>query len=90
MGTLAKRRMIISKIDNHKERGDPAGDAELNEMILDEAFGGGTAETEDNHILEIAQKTGKHPTTGKINIARAHSFDNLWRHGIHDVTNQRH
>ena len=79
---------LILQIDNHKERGDPAGDAELNEMILDEAFGGGTTKAEDNHILEIAQKTGKHPTTGKINIARAHSFDNFWRHGVHDITNQ--
>lgn len=67
-----------SKIDNHKERGDPAGDAELNEMILDEAFGGGATEAEDNHILEIAQKASKYPTASKINIASAHSFNDFW------------
>ena len=79
---IIKQLRINLQIDNHKERGDPAGDAELNEMILDEAFGGGTAETEDNHILEIAQKASKYPTAGKIDIACAHSFDNFWRHSI--------
>lgn len=76
------------QINNHKERGDPAGDAELNKMVFDETLCGGAAEAEDNHILEIAQKACKYPTTGKINIARAHSFDNFWRHGVHDITNQ--
>lgn len=45
--------MRLLQIDNHEERGDPAKDAELDEVILNEALRGGTAETEDNHILEI-------------------------------------
>ena len=79
----------LLQIDNHKERGDPASDTELNEVILDEAFRGGAAEAENDHILKIAQKAGKYPTAGKINIAGAHSLNNFWRHGVHDVTNQR-
>ena len=31
------------QIDNHKERGNPNEDAELDEVILDEALGGGNA-----------------------------------------------
>ena len=78
----------ILQIDNHKERGDPAGDTELDEMVFDETLCGGATQAEDNHILKIAQKTCKYPTASKINIARAHSFDNFWRHGVHDVANQ--
>ena len=43
------------KIDNHKERGYPAEDAELDEMVFHEAFRGGTAEAIDDHVLQIAQ-----------------------------------
>ena len=80
--------MRLLQIDNHEERGDPAEDAELDEVILDEAFSGGTAEAENNHVLEIAQKTCKNPTTGEIDITCTHSLDDLWRHGVHDVANQ--
>ena len=45
------------KIDNHKERGYPAEEAELNEMVFHETFRGGTAEAIDNHVLQIAQST---------------------------------
>ena len=45
----------MHQIDNHKERGNPAKDTELDEMILDETLCRGTAEAEDNHVLEIAQ-----------------------------------
>lgn len=78
----------MHQIDNHKEGGNPAEDAELDEMIFDETLGGRTAEAEDDHILEIPKKTGQYPTAGKIDIAGAHSLDDLWRHGVHDVTNQ--
>ena len=78
----------MHQIDNHKERSDPAEDTELNEMILDETFCGGATEAEDNHVLEIAQKTGQHPTAGEIDITGAHALDDLWRHGVHDVAYQ--
>ena len=78
----------LSQIDNHKERGDPAEDAELDEMILDKTLRGGAAEAEDNHVLEITQKTSQHPAAGKIDITGAHALDDLWRHGIHDVAYQ--
>ena len=42
------------QIYNHKERGDPTGDAELDEVVFDEALRGGAAEAEDDHVLEIA------------------------------------
>jgi len=45
----------MHQIDNHKERGNPAEDAELDEMIFHETLCGRTAEAEDNHVLEIAQ-----------------------------------
>ena len=45
----------MHQIDNHKERGNPAKDTELDEMIFHETFCGGTTEAEDNHVLEIAQ-----------------------------------
>ena len=45
----------MHQIDNHKERGNPAEDAELDEMIFHETLCRGTAEAEDNHVLEIAQ-----------------------------------
>ena len=47
--------MSMHQIDNHKEGGNPAKDAELDEMILDEALCGRAAEAEDDHVLEIAQ-----------------------------------
>ena len=78
----------MHQIDNHKERGNPAENAELDEMILDETLCGGTTETEDDHILEIPQKTSEYPTTGEIDITGAHALDDLWRHGVHDVANQ--
>ena len=78
----------ILQIDNHKERGDPAGDAELNEMILNETLCGGAAEAEDNHVLEIAQEAGKYPSAGEVDITGAHALDHLGRHGVHDVANQ--
>ncbi len=57
-------------------------------MILDEALCGGAAEAEDNHVLEIAQQACENPAAGEVDITGAHSFDNLWRHGVHDVANQ--
>lgn len=45
----------MHQIDNHKERGYPAEDAELDEMVFHKAFRGGTTKTIDNHILQIAQ-----------------------------------
>ena len=78
----------MHQIDNHKERGNPAKDTELDEMILDETLCRGTAEAEDDHILEIPKKTGQYPTAGEIDIAGAHTLDHLWRHGVHDVANQ--
>ena len=66
------------KIDNHKERGYPAEEAELNEMVFHEAFRGGTAEAIDNHVLEITQKTSQHPAAGEIDITGAHALDDLW------------
>ena len=78
---------IPLEVDNHKERGNPAEDAELNEVILNEALCGGTAEAKDNHVLKITQKTCKYPTTGEIDITGAHALDYLWRHGVHDVAN---
>ena len=76
------------QINNHKERGDLAGDAELDEVVLDEAFGGGAAEAEDDHVLEIAQEAGKYPSAGEVDITGAHALDHLGRHGVHDVANQ--
>ena len=70
--------MSMQQIDNHKERSNPAEDAELDEMILDETFCGGATEAEDNHVLEITQKTSQYPTAGKIDITGAHSLDDLW------------
>ena len=78
----------MHQIDNHKERGNPAEDAELDEMILDETLGGRTAEAEDNHVLEIPQKASQNPTAGEIDIVGPHALDDLWRHGVHDVANQ--
>lgn len=76
------------QINNHKERGDPAGDAELDEVVFDEAFCGGAAEAEDDHVLEIAEETCENPTTGEVDITGAHALDHLGRHGIHDIANQ--
>ena len=80
--------MSMHQIDNHKEGGNPAKDAELDEMILDETFCRRTTEAEDDHILEIPKKASQNPTAGEIDIAGAHSLDDLWRHGVHDVANQ--
>lgn len=44
----------MHQIDNYKERCNPAEEAELDEMVFHEALRGGTAETIDNHVLEIA------------------------------------
>ena len=57
-------------------------------MVLDEAFCGGAAEAEDDHVLQVAQQAGKHPSARKVDIAGAHALDHLGRHGIHDVANQ--
>ena len=78
----------MHQIDNHKERSNPAEDAELDEMILDETLCGGSTEAEDDHVLEIAQKTGQYPTAGEIDITGTHTLDDLWRHCVHDVANQ--
>ena len=78
----------MHQIDNHKERGNPAEDAELDEMIFHETLCRGTAEAEDDHILEIPKKTSQNPTAGEIDIAGPHALDDLWRHGVHDVANQ--
>ena len=56
-------------------------------MVLDEGFRGGTAEAKDNHVLEIAEEACENPTAGEVDITGAHSLDNLWRHGVHDVAN---
>ena len=42
------------QIDNYEERGEPAENTELDEMILNEWLRGTTAQTIDNHILKIA------------------------------------
>ena len=68
----------MHQIDNHKERCNPAENAELDEVIFHETFCRGTTEAEDDHILEIPQKTGQYPTAGEIDIAGAHSLDDLW------------
>ena len=81
-------RLFNLQIDNHKERGDPACDAELNEVVLDEALCGRAAEAEDDHVLEIAQEAGKYPSAGEVDITGAHALDHLGRHGVHDVANQ--
>ena len=78
----------MHQIDNHKERGNPAKDTELDEMIFHETFCRRTTEAEDDHILEIPKKTSQNPTAGEIDIAGAHALDDLWRHGVHDVANQ--
>ena len=41
-----------------------------------------TAETEDNHVLEIAQKAGK------IDIPGTHALDNFSLHSVHNVAKQ--
>ena len=68
----------MHQIDNHKERSNPAEDAELDEVIFHETFCGGAAEAEDDHVLEVTQKTSQYPTAGKIDIAGAHALDDLW------------
>ena len=45
----------MHQINNHKEGGNPTENAELDEMIFHETLCRGTAEAEDNHVLEIAQ-----------------------------------
>ena len=57
---------LLLQIDNHKEWGNPAEDAELDEMILDETFCRGAAEAENDHILEVTQKAGLYPTTKEV------------------------
>ena len=47
----------MHQIDNHKEGGNPAEDAELDEMVFHKAFRGGTAEAKDDHVLQITQQT---------------------------------
>ena len=76
------------QIYNDKERGDPAQDAELDEVVFDEGLGRGAAEAEDNHVLQIAEHACQHPTARQIDIAGAHSLDDFWRHGVHDVTDE--
>ena len=76
------------QINNHEERGDPAGDAELDEVVLDEALCRGAAEAEDDHVLEIAQDADKYQSAGEVDITGAHALDHLGRHGVHDVVNQ--
>ena len=78
----------MHQIDNHKERGNPAKDTELDEMIFHETFCGRAAEAENDHILKITQKTSQNPTAGEIDIAGPHALDDLWRHSVHDVANQ--
>ena len=56
----------MHQIDNHKEGGNPAEDAELDEMIFHETFCGRAAEAEDNHVLEIPQKASLYPTTKEV------------------------
>ena len=57
-------------------------------MVFDAAFCGGAAEAEDDHVLEIAQETGKYPAARKVDITGAHALNHLGRHGVHDVANQ--
>ena len=68
----------MQQIDNHKERGNPAKNTELDKMILNETFRGGAAEAIDYHVLEITQKACKYPTAGKVDITGTHALDNLW------------
>ena len=56
----------MHQIDNHKEGGNPAEDAELDEMIFHETLCRRTAEAEDDHILKITQKAGLYPTTKEV------------------------
>ena len=52
---------VTLQIDNHEEGDNPAEDAELDEMILDEGLRGTAAQAEDNHVLEVAQQTCQYP-----------------------------
>ena len=53
---------VTLQIDNYEEGGEPAEDAELDEMILDEGLRWATAQTEDNHILQVSKQSCQHPT----------------------------
>ena len=52
--TVTDWLQLLLQIDNHKEGGNPAEDAELDEMIFHETFCGRAAEAEDDHVLKIA------------------------------------
>ena len=47
----------VSEVDNREEWGNPADDANLDEMILYQWFCGTAAEAVDNHVLQIAEQT---------------------------------
>ena len=58
-------------------------------MILNEGLGWATAQAEDDHILQVSEQTCQHPTRGQIDISSTHPLNNFWRHGVHDITDQR-
>lgn len=58
-------------------------------MIFDDGFGRTATETEDNHVLQIAQQPSQYPTARQIDIAGPHALYDLWRHGVHDIAHHR-
>lgn len=61
----------------------------MDEVILDDGFGGAAAEAEDDHVLKIAQQPSQNPTARQIDIAGSHALNHLWRHSVHDVAHHR-
>lgn len=57
-------------------------------MILHERFRGTSAQAEDNHVLQVAQHTCQYPTARQIDVAGAHTRNDLFRHGVHDIADQ--
>ena len=44
----------------------------------------------DNRYLDVAQQAEQHKHGGEIEVVAAYALGNLWRHGVHDVTDERH
>ena len=82
--------IVFSQIDDGEEGGEPAEDTELDEVVLDERLRGTATQSEDNHVLQIAQQTGQYPTRGEIDIPGTHPFNDFRRHGVHDIADHRH
>lgn len=75
-------------IDNCKKRKEPPQNTELDEMIFDEGLCRTTAQTEDDHVLQISEQTCKYPNRRQIDITGAHPENHLLRHSVHNITNQ--